>query len=74
MILLSKGYQGLVDGGDNIREVRWEEVSGIIQLVGTCILHYLVGTNIIAINKFEWEVRKTGLVHYVLTLWPRFCV
>lgn len=73
MILLSKGYQGLVDGGDNIREVRWEEVSGIIQLVGTCIPHYLVGTNIIAINKFEWEVRKTGLVHYVLTLWPRFC-
>ena len=73
MILLSKGYQGLVDGGDNIREVRWQEVSGIIQLVGTCIPHYLVGTNIIAINKFEWEVRKTGLVHYVLTLWPRFC-
>ena len=59
MILLSKGYQGLVDGGDNIREVRWEEVSGIIQLVGTCIPHYLVGTNIIAINKFEWEVRKS---------------
>ena len=54
MILLSKGYQGLVDGGNNIREVRWEEVSGIIQLVGTCIPHYLVGTNIIAINKFEW--------------------
>lgn len=32
-----EGYQGLVDGGDNIREVRWEEVSGIIQLGGTVI-------------------------------------
>ena len=30
---LSQGYQGLVDGGDNIKEVQWEEMSGIIELV-----------------------------------------
>lgn len=28
-----QGYQGLVDGGDNIKEAKWEEMSGIIQLV-----------------------------------------
>ena len=28
-----QGYQGLVDGGDNIKEVKWEEMSGILQLV-----------------------------------------
>ena len=28
-----QGYQGLVDGGDNIKEVTWEDVSGIIELV-----------------------------------------
>lgn len=32
-----EGYQGLVDGGDNIKEVQWEEMSGIIQLGGTVI-------------------------------------
>ncbi|XP_067047456.1 ATP-dependent 6-phosphofructokinase, muscle type-like isoform X1 [Acropora muricata] len=32
-----EGYQGLVDGGDNIREAKWEEMSGIIQLGGTVI-------------------------------------
>ncbi|PFX14689.1 6-phosphofructokinase, muscle type [Stylophora pistillata] len=32
-----EGYQGLVDGGDNIKEVRWEDMSGIIQLGGTVI-------------------------------------
>jgi len=28
-----EGYQGLVDGGDNIKEAKWEEMSGIIELV-----------------------------------------
>ena len=32
-IIFFQGYQGLVDGGDNIREAKWEEMSGIIQLV-----------------------------------------
>ncbi|KAK3743342.1 hypothetical protein QZH41_013914 [Actinostola sp. cb2023] len=32
-----EGYQGLVDGGDNIKEVSWYDVSGIIQQGGTII-------------------------------------
>lgn len=33
LFYLSQGYEGLVDGGDNIKEVQWEEMSGIIELV-----------------------------------------
>lgn len=29
----SQGYQGLVDGGDNIKEATWESVSMMLQLV-----------------------------------------
>lgn len=29
-----QGYQGLVDGGDNIKLAHWQSVSNIIQLVG----------------------------------------
>uniref|UniRef100_A0A8D0G9L1 ATP-dependent 6-phosphofructokinase n=1 Tax=Sphenodon punctatus TaxID=8508 RepID=A0A8D0G9L1_SPHPU len=32
-----EGYQGLVDGGDNIREATWESVSMMLQLGGTVI-------------------------------------
>ena len=32
-VFIFQGYQGLVDGGDNIKEVTWEEMSGIIQQV-----------------------------------------
>ncbi|KAL9963303.1 hypothetical protein ACROYT_G032490 [Oculina patagonica] len=32
-----EGYQGLVDGGDNIKEAKWEEMSGIIEQGGTVI-------------------------------------
>uniref|UniRef100_A0A8C9LD91 Phosphofructokinase domain-containing protein n=1 Tax=Pavo cristatus TaxID=9049 RepID=A0A8C9LD91_PAVCR len=28
-----EGYQGMVDGGDNIVEVSWESVSSILQVV-----------------------------------------
>lgn len=28
-----QGYQGLVDGGDNIKEATWESVSMMLQLV-----------------------------------------
>uniref|UniRef100_A0A8C8AEQ0 Phosphofructokinase domain-containing protein n=1 Tax=Otus sunia TaxID=257818 RepID=A0A8C8AEQ0_9STRI len=28
-----EGYQGLVDGGDNIKEATWESVSMMLQLV-----------------------------------------
>nr|XP_014342877.1 PREDICTED: ATP-dependent 6-phosphofructokinase, liver type-like [Latimeria chalumnae] len=32
-----QGYQGLVDGGQNIKEANWQTVSNIIQLGGTII-------------------------------------
>uniref|UniRef100_A0A8B9UMI5 Phosphofructokinase domain-containing protein n=1 Tax=Anas zonorhyncha TaxID=75864 RepID=A0A8B9UMI5_9AVES len=32
-----EGYQGLVDGGDNIKEATWESVSMMLQLGGTVI-------------------------------------
>jgi 6-phosphofructokinase 1 len=32
-----EGYQGLVDGGDRIRPVTWDNVSGIINRGGTVI-------------------------------------
>ncbi|PIK42587.1 putative 6-phosphofructokinase, muscle type-like [Apostichopus japonicus] len=30
---IHEGYQGMVDGGDQIQEMGWKDVSGIIQLV-----------------------------------------
>ncbi|MCB0163534.1 MAG: 6-phosphofructokinase, partial [Anaerolineae bacterium] len=32
-----EGYQGMVEGGDNIRNLSWEAVGGIMQLGGTVI-------------------------------------
>ncbi|XP_069007440.1 ATP-dependent 6-phosphofructokinase, platelet type isoform X5 [Embiotoca jacksoni] len=32
-----KGYQGMVDGGENIREATWEGVSSMLQVGGTVI-------------------------------------
>lgn len=32
-----EGYQGMVDGGDRIRKMEWESVSGILQQGGTMI-------------------------------------
>ncbi|XP_056277890.1 ATP-dependent 6-phosphofructokinase, platelet type-like isoform X3 [Pseudoliparis swirei] len=34
---IHEGYQGMVDGGDNIKEATWESVSGILQVGGTVI-------------------------------------
>src|SRR6056297_2193005 len=34
---ISEGYAGMVAGGDNITPLRWEDVSGILQLGGTVI-------------------------------------
>lgn len=31
----SQGYQGMVDGGDNIKEATWESVSSMLQVVST---------------------------------------
>uniref|UniRef100_A0AAR2LJ12 ATP-dependent 6-phosphofructokinase n=1 Tax=Pygocentrus nattereri TaxID=42514 RepID=A0AAR2LJ12_PYGNA len=35
--LIYEGYEGLVDGGDNIKIANWQSVSNIIQLGGTVI-------------------------------------
>ncbi|KAG1953722.1 ATP-dependent 6-phosphofructokinase, platelet type isoform X7 [Pimephales promelas] len=32
-----EGYQGMVDGGDNIKEAKWESVSSMLQVGGTVI-------------------------------------
>uniref|UniRef100_A0A671N8N4 6-phosphofructokinase n=1 Tax=Sinocyclocheilus anshuiensis TaxID=1608454 RepID=A0A671N8N4_9TELE len=32
-----EGYQGMVDGGDNIKEAKWESVSSMLQMGGTVI-------------------------------------
>ncbi|XP_015229055.1 ATP-dependent 6-phosphofructokinase, platelet type isoform X1 [Cyprinodon tularosa] len=34
---IKEGYQGMVDGGDNIREATWESVSSMLQVGGTVI-------------------------------------
>ena len=34
---IREGYQGMVDGGDNIAEADWASVSGILHLGGTVI-------------------------------------
>ncbi|XP_069770781.1 ATP-dependent 6-phosphofructokinase, platelet type-like isoform X5 [Narcine bancroftii] len=34
---IHEGYQGMVDGGDNIVEAKWENVSSILQVGGTVI-------------------------------------
>ena len=37
LFFIKEGYQGLVDGGDNIVEADWASVSGIINKGGTMI-------------------------------------
>ncbi|XP_044140463.1 ATP-dependent 6-phosphofructokinase, muscle type isoform X1 [Bufo gargarizans] len=37
VFFVHEGYQGLVDGGENIREATWESVSMMLQLGGTVI-------------------------------------
>ncbi|XP_057178182.1 ATP-dependent 6-phosphofructokinase, platelet type isoform X3 [Triplophysa rosa] len=34
---IHEGYQGMVDGGDNIEEAKWESVSSMLQVGGTVI-------------------------------------
>uniref|UniRef100_A0A673M6P1 ATP-dependent 6-phosphofructokinase, platelet type-like n=1 Tax=Sinocyclocheilus rhinocerous TaxID=307959 RepID=A0A673M6P1_9TELE len=36
-VVRSQGYQGMVDGGDNIKEASWESVSSMLQVGGTVI-------------------------------------
>jgi 6-phosphofructokinase 1 len=37
VFFIKEGYQGMVDGGDNIVEAEWADVSGIIHKGGTVI-------------------------------------
>ncbi|CAG0894274.1 unnamed protein product [Cyprideis torosa] len=37
MYVIREGYQGMVDGGENIQEANWSSVSGIIHKGGTAI-------------------------------------
>ena len=37
VFMIREGYQGMVDGGDNIVEAKWRDVSGIMQKGGTVI-------------------------------------
>ena len=34
---IDEGYQGMVDGGDRIRQMSWDDVGGIMHLGGTVI-------------------------------------
>ncbi|KAJ2724095.1 6-phosphofructokinase, alpha subunit [Coemansia sp. Benny D115] len=54
-----EGYQGLVDGGDKIREARWADVSGFLTLGGT-----MIGTA--RCKPFrEIEGRRTGVLNLI---------
>jgi len=35
--IIREGYQGLIDGGENIQLTKWHDVSGILELGGTVI-------------------------------------
>ncbi|XP_069366730.1 ATP-dependent 6-phosphofructokinase, platelet type-like isoform X6 [Paralichthys olivaceus] len=37
VFFIHEGYQGMVDGGDNIQEASWESVSSMLQVGGTVI-------------------------------------
>lgn len=48
MITVFQGYQGLVDGGDNIKLAHWHSVTNIIQLV--C----LSNTNLVKVDIIDY--------------------
>uniref|UniRef100_A0A2K5L982 Phosphofructokinase, muscle n=8 Tax=Cercopithecidae TaxID=9527 RepID=A0A2K5L982_CERAT len=39
VFFVHEGYQGLVDGGDNIKEATWESVSMMLQLLSSLKIH-----------------------------------
>ncbi|KAJ2283555.1 6-phosphofructokinase, alpha subunit, partial [Coemansia sp. RSA 353] len=57
--LVYEGYQGLVDGGDKIREAGWSDVSGFLTLGGT-----MIGTARCAAFR-EIEGRRTGVLNLI---------
>ncbi|KAI7827302.1 phosphofructokinase domain-containing protein [Kickxella alabastrina] len=58
-IFIYEGYQGLVDGGDRIREAQWSDVSGFLKLGGTSI-----GTARCKAFR-ELEGRRTGVLNLI---------
>lgn len=57
-----QGYQGMVDGGDHIKEMGWKDVSGVIQLVSligafTQFEHFFA-TATFAATKFAYIIRS----------------
>ncbi|KAJ1953982.1 6-phosphofructokinase, alpha subunit, partial [Dipsacomyces acuminosporus] len=54
-----EGYQGLVDGGDRIKEAKWSDVSGFLTLGGT-----LIGTARCKAFR-EVEGRRTGVLNLI---------
>ncbi|KAJ1721279.1 6-phosphofructokinase, alpha subunit [Coemansia erecta] len=54
-----EGYQGLVDGGDKIREAQWSDVSGFLTLGGT-----MIGTARCKAFR-ELEGRRTGVLNLI---------
>ena len=53
LIITAQGYQGMVNGGENIVEASWDDVSGILQMVSYYLaqhIHYvLTAANFIVI-------------------------
>ncbi|KAJ2163016.1 6-phosphofructokinase, alpha subunit [Coemansia sp. RSA 552] len=54
-----EGYQGLVDGGDRIKEAKWSDVSGFLTLGGT-----LIGTARCKAFR-DLEGRRTGVLNLI---------
>ncbi|KAJ2782526.1 6-phosphofructokinase, alpha subunit [Coemansia javaensis] len=54
-----EGYQGLVEGGDKIREARWSDVNGFLRLGGT-----MIGTARCKAFR-EVEGRRTGVLNLI---------
>lgn len=43
---IREGYQGMVDGGDNIEEATWSSVSSIIHKVGSLLQNMMIRQNV----------------------------
>lgn len=61
-IFSMQGYQGMVDGGDNIEEASWESVSSMLQVVSSAINAFRQNTmdlfNIITVTGYIYSIRS----------------
>lgn len=60
IILFYQGYQGMVDGGENIREATWESVSSMLQVVSD--YH---GQNSTLLMQLLSNLQKHSLPHHM---------